>query len=311
MERLRLEPEHTPTAVFVKPTVGYQIGAPTGLGPGELAEQNRQAYYATTHVQTIKFEIARRVVRALVGDSKNPPDPKSNPKLRFQSRHRLFPQVFRLVKEYVNRKVDWRGCHKCELGQEKYVMRVVERLLAAVQPNETEGESPLMPILNRYKPIGTSAEVDFITTRQCHPAQRSHVNRVVLDTQTWEGSACFYLEQSGAVDYYVRNDHLGFVIPYEYTGVSHGYEPDFLVRLKNGITLILEIKGFETDQDIAKHAAANRWVSAVNNWGQLGQWDFHVCRDPQRLAQELAFLVSTYPKNARRGLANSQNQSVF
>ncbi|MBC8233486.1 DEAD/DEAH box helicase family protein [bacterium] len=291
MEPLRLEPEHTPTAVFVKETVGYQIGVPTGLGPGVFTEQNRQAYYATTHIQTIKFEIARQIVRALVGDSKSSPDPKSNPKLRLQSRHRLFPQVFRLVDAYVKHKVDWRGCHECELGQEKYVTRIVERLVAAIQPNETEGEIPLMPILNRYKPIGTSVEVDFITTRRCHQAQRSQVNQVVLDTQTWESSACFYLEQSDAVDYYVRNDHLGFVIPYEYTGVNHGYEPDFLVRLQNGKILILEIKGFETDQDIAKHAAAKRWVSAVNNWGQLGQWDFHVCRDPQRLSQELAFLV--------------------
>ena len=291
MEPLRLEPEQTPTAVFVKETVGYQIGAPTGLGPGVFTEQNRQAYYATTHIQTIKFEIARQIVRALVGDSKSSPDPKSNPKLRLQSRHRLFPQVFRLVDAYVKHKVDWRGCHECELGQEKYVTRIVERLVAAIQPNETEGEIPLMPILNRYKPIGTSVEVDFITTRRCHQAQRSQVNQVVLDTQTWESSACFYLEQSDAVDYYVRNDHLGFVIPYEYTGVNHGYEPDFLVRLQNGKILILEIKGFETDQDIAKHAAAKRWVSAVNNWGQLGQWDFHVCRDPQRLSQELAFLV--------------------
>jgi type III restriction enzyme len=81
------------------------------------------------------------------------------------------------------------------------------------------------------------------------------------------------------------------VIPYEYTGISHGYEPDFLVRLQNGVTLLMEIKGFETDQDIAKHAGAKRWVKAVNNWGQLGQWGFHVCRDPQRLRQELAFLT--------------------
>lgn len=33
--------------------------------------------------------------------------------------------------------------------------------------------------------------------------------------------------------------------------------------------------------------AARRWVAAVNNWGQLGRWVFHVCRDPQLLVQEL------------------------
>jgi type III restriction enzyme len=32
-------------------------------------------------------------------------------------------------------------------------------------------------------------------------------------------------------------------------------------------------------------------VSAVNNWGQLGKWAFHVCRNPQVLAKELAYLA--------------------
>jgi type III restriction enzyme len=147
-----------------------------------------------------------------------------------------------------------------------------------------------MPILNRYQPIGSTADVDFKTIRTVHGTERSHINQVVLDTQTWESAAAFRLEQSDVVAFYARNDHLEFTIPYEYLGVSHHYEPDFLVRLSNGITLILEIKGFEDDQDRAKHGAARRWVAAVNNWGQLGLWDFHVCKDPQILVRELEFL---------------------
>ena len=289
MTPLRLEPEYTPNAVFVKPAAGYEIGAPTLLGPGDFIEHDRTAYYESTHLQHIKFEIARRIVTALVGDSVNRPNSESNRDLRLQSRHRLFPQVFRLVDTYVEKKVDFSTCHPCEIGHEKYVTRIVERLLAAIQPAETEGEPPLLPILDRYKPIGTSSEVDFMTTRPCHGTQRSQINQVVLDTQTWERSACFWLEASDAVAYYGRNDHLGFGIPYEYTGVPHRYEPDFIVRLKNNINLILEIKGYEDDQELAKYAGAKRWVSAVNNWGDLGKWDFHVCRDPQRLRHELEF----------------------
>ena len=30
---------------------------------------------------------------------------------------------------------------------------------------------------------------------------------------------------------YVKNDHLGFTIPYVHKGRSHSYIPDFLVRL--------------------------------------------------------------------------------
>ena len=51
-------------------------------------------------------------------------------------------------------------------------------------------------------------------------------------------------------------------------------------------------KGYETDEEKAKHAAAKRWVSAVNNWGDLGHWCFHVCRDPQLPGKELEHLTA-------------------
>ena len=103
--------------------------------------------------------------------------------------------------------------------------------MTAIQPDEVKGEIPLLPILNRYAPIGTSADVDFLTPRPCTETQKSHVNQVVLDTGTWERAAKFRLEQSEVVECYVRNDHLGLGIPYEHDGISHLYEPDFIVRL--------------------------------------------------------------------------------
>lgn len=290
MPLLILEPSHTPTAVFVKPQVGYKTGRASSDNGFESAEQDREAYYASTHLQTIKFEIARQIVWTLtegVGNSK--------PKMRLQSRHLLFPQVMRLVEDYVSRKVDFHGCNPCELGLETYVRRSVERLMDAIEPDDEKGEPPLLPILNRYKQTGSTAQVDFKTTKPCFQTQRSHINQVAADTKTWEQSAGFRLEQAAnknIVDFYARNDHLEFVIPYEYLGVSHAYIPDFLVRLKNGVTLILEIKGYEDDQDRAKHQAANRWVSAVNNWGKLGTWDYHLCRDPQMLGKELEWFAA-------------------
>src|SRR5260370_37531469 len=84
---------------------------------------------------------------------------------------------------------------------------------------------------------------------------------------------------------------MGLTITYEYMGIDHAYEPDFLVRLRNGVTLVLEIKGFDDDQTKAKHNAAQRWVEAVNNWGQLAKWAFHVCRNPQLLDKEMEYLA--------------------
>ncbi|HEX2230115.1 MAG TPA: hypothetical protein VHM64_23515, partial [Candidatus Binatia bacterium] len=70
---------------------------------------------------------------------------------------------------------------------------------------------------------------------------------------------------------YAHNDHLEFNIPYELFGQNHVYEPDFLVRLMNGKTLIVEIKGQLHGDTDAKHQAARRWITAVNHWaGSVG-----------------------------------------
>ena len=52
------------------------------------------------------------------------------------------------------------------------------------------------------------------------------------------------------------------------------------MTLANDVTLVLEIKGMVTDQDNAKREAARRWVSAVNNWGVVGPWAFHMNKAP-------------------------------
>ena len=289
MEQLSLAPDLTPTAVFVKPQVGYQVGNPSVAGGFATATQDREAYYASTHPQTIKFEMARLIVAALSEGIEG-----STPKLRLQGRHQLFPQVFRIVDAYVTQRVNFNGCHPCELGLETYVRRIVERLVAAIEPDTSGGEPPLLPRLNRYNPVGSTREVNFKTTRPCVPTIRSHINQVVADTDSWEQAAVFRLEQAqNVVAFYARNDHLELAIPYEYLGITHAYFPDFVVRLTNGLTLLLEIKGEEKEKDRAKHQAAQRWVSAVNHWAQLGKWAFHVCKNPQRVIEEIKPLASS------------------
>jgi type III restriction enzyme len=110
----------------------------------------------------------------------------------------------------------------------------------------------------------------------------------------WEGDAATLLDSFDFVKWYARNDHLGLVIRYEYLGVDHSYEPDFVVRLANDLLLLLEIKGYEVhdrERTNAKHEAAKRWVQAVNNLGDFGRWDFLVCRDLDLLAGALAAIL--------------------
>jgi type III restriction enzyme len=84
-------------------------------------------------------------------------------------------------------------------------------------------------------------------------------------------------------------------IPYEYEGMDHSYTPDFVVVLANGVKLILEIKGYEIhgkQQTDSKHNSARKWVTAVNNLGDFGKWDFLVCRDLKQLLACLTELAS-------------------
>jgi len=291
MEPLVLEPNRQPTATFLLPTVGYQEGTASQSGPFDFQKQDRSQYYESTHLQAIKFQIARLVVAHLTGEAGTEPTAKKRV-LRLQSRHQLFPQVLRFVDAYVDRKVDFKDEDPRELGLEMYVTRIRGYLCDAIMPDDAEGEPPLLPVLNRYKPFGTSAEVDFTTKRPVHGTKKSHVNQVVLDTLAWEQTATFRLESCAAVERYVRNDHLGLLIAYEYQGIDHTYEPDFIVRLTNGLNLLLEIKGMAGAQTAAKHTAAQRWARAVTNAREHGVWAFHPCYDPQMLSSELQYIAN-------------------
>jgi type III restriction enzyme len=259
---------------------------------------DRQSYYDSVHPQTIEFEIAREIVRALTGAAH-----PGQERLRSASRSALFPQVLRIVQSYIRDRVELNGLHPCEVGLQTYAQRIVGLLIAAIAPDDDAGEAPLLPRLNRSQPIGSTERVHFKTVKPVQATGASHLNFVACDTDSWEQAAMFQLEtlaKAGVVYSYARNDRLEFNIPYELYGQPHFYEPDFIVRLRNGVNLVLEIKGQPHDDTDAKHQAARRWVSAVNHWGRLGAWDFLVCRDSQRLGSEIGKLVAT--RDERTGL---------
>jgi len=88
-------------------------------------------------------------------------------------RQLLFPQVLQIVRAYAKSiadggRVDYRGVNQRELGLEKYVQRVVERLCTAIRPNKVSGETLLLPRLERFRPRGSTKEVLFRTARPTH-----------------------------------------------------------------------------------------------------------------------------------------------
>ena len=82
------------------------------------------------------------------------------------------------------------------------------------------------------------------------------------------------------MDSFVKNDHLGFVIYYNYKGVIRRYYPDFILRLRNGNMLVIEVKGVDSQQNQTKREYLNEWINAVNNHGGFGKWHWDVSFHP-------------------------------
>lgn len=81
----------------------------------------------------------------------------------------------------------------------------------------------------------------------------------------------------------MKNDHLGFEILYIWQGFVKKYRPDFLIRLANGVNLVLEVKGQDTQENRSKRQFLGEWMKAVNEHGGFGAWAADVVLNPKEV----------------------------
>ena len=93
----------------------------------------------------------------------------------------------------------------------------------------------------------------------------------------------YELERAKEIDAWVKNDHLGFEILYIWQGIVKTYRPDFLIRLTNGVHLVLEVKGQDTHENKSKRQFLDEWVKAVNSHGGFGIWAWDVVLQPKEV----------------------------
>lgn len=202
----------------------------------------------------------------------------------FQEKYWLFPQLKDIVEEYINTRVVLKdnmfsGLLLIAEFRDDAITKIYQSIIA------NQPEKRILPILTPYDYIGSTKYVDFLTTKNVRQTVKSHVNYVVADTEEWEQGVAKKLEGlDDEVICYVKNQGLNFMIPYEHQGLSHFYVPDFVVKLNgkqnNQINLILEVTGKKDDKKAAKVYTAQRlWIPAVNNWGELGRWEFIEIQD--------------------------------
>ena len=102
---------------------------------------------------------------------------------------------------------------------------------------------------------------------------------------------------------YVKNQSLGFTIPYAVNGIERQYYPDFLVRLAGGrggdaqLNLILEVTGErKKDKEAKTTTARTLWVPAVNNHGGFGRWAFLEITNPFHDVPDLIRAMLSHPR---------------
>lgn len=175
-----------------------------------------------------------------------------------------------------------------------------ERIKSAI--TETlKGQNLIKAILDAYNPVGSSAHVNFTTSKSLRwktDPRKCHVNWVICDS-TWEAEFCRVAEAHSKVRAYVKNQGLGFEIPYLMGSTPRKYLPDFIVQVDDGqpdfLNLIVEIKGFRGED--AKEKAStmrNYWVPGMNNLGQFGRWAFAEFTSPFEIDSDFDKLIRTY-----------------
>jgi type III restriction enzyme len=200
----------------------------------------------------------------------------------------LFPQLVGITRGWLR---DWVVLKDNTFTQmlllAQLAERASERINAAIVRADA-GEQRLIARLAPYDRIGSTRHVDFDTSKKVMPTsdRLCHISDVVADSG-WEHTVAERLEEMAEVRSYVKNDHLGFVIPYAFDGTPHDYLPDFIVRLDDDhgdddlLNLIVEVSGQDLDLKKAKcEAARTLWVPGVNNLGEFGRWAFIEIGDP-------------------------------
>ncbi len=200
----------------------------------------------------------------------------------------LFPRLLDITKAWLDECVTIKDdAYVGLLGLRHWADQAVDKIYLAIV-RFGPGEKRLVASMRPFDPIGSTRSVDFDTTKAVWltAADRCHVSHVVCDSD-WERLLAEKLERFEDVRAYVKNQGLGFTIPYTIDGANREYLPDFLVRVDDGsgaddlLNLIIEVSGENRRDKAAKVATArDLWVPAVNNHGGFGRWRFVEVTDP-------------------------------
>lgn len=285
---LVLDPLTVPDSTLVKGLATHD-GALAAFGPGAAESVTLDGWRKRVRVQSVAFFLARSLTQRWI-DDRGPAIPA----------HVLFPQMLVCAQRFLAERIRSVGNRIAQdVAHEPFFSRAVGSMLDAMEAQDEDGRSLEQAVVAGMRSTRT---VDFHTGKPLSAVNRCHLNAAVFDTQFWEQSAAYILDTHPKVAKWVKNEHVGFVIPYRKNGVSRRYFPDFIVVLIDGVHLVVEIKGRAGDAEL-KAAAARRWCNAVNNCKDFGRWTYALLWHPGDLSVLLDTPVEPASQTVTEGLA--------
>ena len=244
--------------------------------------------------QAVAFELARVVLERYFEAPTAETDGQHN------WRPWLFPQLVPIAQEWMAECLTCSGnAFPQLLLLDQFKSDAADRIYRSIVRSDG-GDRRLVAILRPYDQLGDTDHVDFDTSKPVRATDpdKCHVSYTVADSR-WEHRVEMDLEVAETVVRYVKNQGLGFTIPYSVDGRPRSYYPDFLMDLNDGhgeedlLHLILEVSGQRDRDKRAKvDTARNLWVPAVNNAGRFGRWRFVEVTDPFETADMLRSLTT-------------------
>ena len=268
------------------------ILTPNDVGPGQtlmagIVGENvtiSAAKAKEKRSSTIAFELSKHLLHKYYTDK------DQQPKMY------LFGDIKRIVRQWIDG-----GYLECRGDTGKWMLeyptiadQAAERIKSAITDAMSD-KKQIHAVLDPYNPTSSTAHVNFSTSKDLYTTapDKSHVNYVALDS-TWEAEFARVVEQHPKVISYVKNQGLGFEVPYKDGSTARVYLPDFIVLIDDGngsddpLRLIVEIKGYRHENvKLKSETMRTQWLVGVNNLGSFGRWDFAELSDIYAMESDL------------------------
>jgi type III restriction enzyme len=223
-------------------------------------------------------------------------DEENSPQFQKFNRLKQIVEVWFRDKLFLNNIADQRFKKLVYFDDAK---KVVDHIARGINTQKNTAEH-IRPVFNYYNKFSSTKYVNGNTVKDVYYTEKSHVNCVVMDSN-WEGICAKTLEELDQVVCYVKNQFLGFTIPYVKDGKDHFYYPDFVARVKgkDGIVknLMIEISGMSKDKAEKKWFVEKRWIPAVNSLKdkyEYPEWHFiEISNDVRNIRNQLIEKMAT------------------